>query len=157
MINKCYSSLLNLRRRRRYYLLRIISILICIGLFFQIKYNVFYSTSKKSVNNNTSCTNVSFNNPILNCSGDPLKQWCENEMKLCNSNLIVYNKLFLVTRSVILQPKFATGKRLGGEDIELVLNQPEKHEYFYFEKEFVKVKVFLLFITEINIHFVDSM
>ena len=51
----------------------------------------------------------------------------------------MYDKIFVLTRSVILQPKFAKGKRLGGEDIENVLNQPEQDEYFQFENEFIKV------------------
>jgi hypothetical protein len=89
--------------------------------------------------NSTLGTDILFTKTILNCSGDPVKQWCENEMNLCNSSLIVYKKLFLVTRSVILQPKLAKGKRLGGEDMRTILNQPEQDEYFHFNKEFIQV------------------
>jgi hypothetical protein len=156
MFIKNYSIPSNLRYRR-YYLSRIILILICICLLIQLKYSfIDFVSNNISISIATRKKNV-FMLPILNCSGDPLKQWCENEMKLCNSSLIVYNQLFLVTRSVILQPKFATGKRLGGEDIRHVLNQPEKDEYFHFTKEFIKVKGFSLFILQINIHFVGSM
>jgi hypothetical protein len=156
MFVKNYSRLSNLRHHR-YYLPRIIVILICICSFFQLKYSFIDLVSKNILISVTIPKNVLFNKPILNCSGDPLKQWCENEIDLCNSSLIQYNELFLLTRSVILQPKLATGKRLGGEDIEHVLNQPEKDEYFHFEKEFIKVNGFILFILETNIHFVDSM
>jgi hypothetical protein len=62
-------------------------------------------------------------------------------MNLCNACLIVYNKLFAITRSAILQPKLATGKRLGGENIQEVLNQPEQDEYFHFEQNFIQVNL----------------
>jgi hypothetical protein len=156
MFIRNYSRPSNLRYHR-YYLPRIILILICTCLLIELKYSFIDLVSKNILLNVTKPKNVLFNKPILNCSGDPLKQWCENEMDLCNSSLIQYNELFLLTRSVILQPKLATGKRFGGEDIKHVLNQPEKYEYFHFEKEFIKVKIFLLFITEINIHSLDSM
>ena len=139
MFIKCYSKTSSLRRRR-YYLLRMIFILLCIYLFFQIKYNGIYSASNKNLINNTSCTNISFIKPILNCSGDPLQKWCQHEISLCNSSIYVYNKLFLVTRSVILQPELAQGKRVGGEDIQQVLNQREQDEYFHFKKGFLKVR-----------------
>ncbi|CAF4776785.1 unnamed protein product, partial [Rotaria sp. Silwood1] len=84
-------------------------------------------------------TSQMFKDSILNCSDDPLKQWCENEVKLCNSSLIIYNKLFAITHSIILQPKLAKGKRLGGENIQDVLNQHEHDEYFQFEKEFIQL------------------
>ncbi len=137
------------RRRRRRCLLYLLLILLCICLFFQI-YCTFNSPSTKHILINvTTLNNISSNKSRLNCSGDPLQQWCENQMHLCNSSLIVYNKLFLVTRSVILQPKFAQGARVGGEDIQQVLNQREQDEYFHFEKGFVKVKnIFFLFIIK---------
>jgi hypothetical protein len=144
MFGKSYSRL-SIRRRRQF-LSRIIIIIICVSLFVQIKYNVFHFSFTKILINNMSCGNISFNKPILNCSGDPLTQWCRNELNLCNSCFIVYNNLFPVTRSVILQPEFAKGKRIGGENIQDVLNQPEKDEYFQFEKQFIKVKSFFFFI-----------
>jgi len=126
-------------RRRRYYLLNTIIIILCFSLFLQIKYNIIHSLPNKAFMNSTLCTDILFTKTILNCSGDPVKQWCENEMNLCNSSLIVYKKLFLVTRSVILQPELAKGKRLGGEDMQTILNQPEQDEYFHFDKEFIQV------------------
>jgi hypothetical protein len=138
MLAKFYSILSS--RRRRHLLLRIIIIILCACLFFQIKYDVFHSLSKKNLISNISHINLLFDQRVLNCSGDPVKQWCENEVKLCDPYLIVYNRLFVVTHSVILQPEFAKGKRIGGENIQDVLNQDEKDEYFHFEKEFIKVK-----------------
>jgi len=146
-------------RRRRHYLLRIILIIVCLSFVISIKDNLINSFLKNiSINNISSLsslssrTNVSYDKTILNCSGDPLKQWCKNEMKLCDSFFIVYNKLFAVTRSVILQAKFAKGKRLGGEALQDVLNQPEKDEYFHFDKEFIQVKVFIIIHYEIKIN-----
>lgn len=138
MLIKNCSKLFN-RRCRRYYLLNIFLFFLFSFLFIQIKHNTNFSLSRTTFINSTSCPDILSNKTILNCSGDPLKQWCENELNLCNSSLIIYKNLFFVTRSVILQTKFATGKRLGGEDIEAVLNQPEQDEYFNFNKEFIKV------------------
>src|SRR5579871_3930100 len=134
MFMKCYSR--SSIRRRRHYLLNIIFLILCFGLFLQLKYNFIHSLSEEIFINNGSCPNILFSETILNCTGEPLKQWCDNEMKLCNSSLIVYNKLFAVTRSVLLQTKFAQGKRLGGENIQDVLHQAERDEYFHFEKGF---------------------
>jgi hypothetical protein len=144
MLIKNYSRISSYRRR--HCLSRIIIIILGVCLFVQIKYNLFFSLPNEIPLNNISCGNLLFSKPILNCSGDPLKTWCENEVKLCDSCLIVYNKLFILTHSVILQPEFAKGKRIGGENIQDVLNQPESDEYFHFEKEFIKVKSSLLFI-----------
>jgi len=114
-----------------------------------IKYNII----NHSLPNNTFinvCTNdnLLLKKTILNCSGDPLKQWCENEFKLSDPYLIIYKNLFAITRLVILQPEFAKGKRIGGENIQDVLNQPEQDEYFQFEKEFIKVIFRLVSIKE---------
>ncbi len=128
-------------RRCRLYLLRIIVVILCVCLFLQIKYSVFHLSSKKTFENVSIRTNVLFSKPLLNCSGDPLQQWCRNEAELCDSYLIVYNHLFVVTHSAILQPKLAIGKRIGGENIKDVLNQPEQDEYFHFEKDFIKVNL----------------
>ncbi len=151
MLPKSY-SILSIRRRR-HFLLRIILLIICFSFIFSIKDNLIKFLPKKiSINNKSTYTNILYDKTILNCSGDPLKKWCENEMKLCDSFLIVYNKLFAVTRSVILQAKFAKGKRLGGEALQDVLNQPEKDEYFHFDKEFIQVKVFIIIHYEIKIN-----
>jgi hypothetical protein len=157
-------------RRRRHYLLRLSIIILSVYLFFQIKYssiddslsnntfiniptseNVLFNKTNSSLSKNTfinvpTSENVLFKKPMLNCSGEPLIQWCQNELKLCDLYLIVYNNLFAVTHSIILQPEFAKGKRIGGENIQDVLNQPEKDEYFQFEKQFIKVKFLFFFI-----------
>ncbi|CAF2362756.1 unnamed protein product [Rotaria sp. Silwood2] len=137
MLVKCYSKLPI--RRCRQYLLHTIFIILCFSLFLNIKYSLINPFSKTISNTVVQNEYLLFNEPILNCSGDPLKQWCENEIKLCNSSLIIYNKLFVITHSIILQAKFANGKRLGGDNIEDVLNQAEPDEYFQFEKEFLKL------------------
>ncbi len=134
-------------RRRRHYLLRFSIIILSVYLFFQIKYSsIDYSLSNNTFINIATSENVLIKKPMLNCSGDPLIQWCQNEVKLCDLYLIVYNHLFAITHSVILQPEFAKGKRIGGENIQDVLNQPEKDEYFQFEKQFIKVKFLFFFI-----------
>jgi hypothetical protein len=143
---KHYLVLINRRRRRC--ALNVFLILLCIYLFFQMHYTFMNPLSIKNLKSMIRQKYV-FKLSILNCSEDPLQQWCENQMHLCNSSLIVYNKLFLVTRSVILQPKLAQGKRLGGEDIQQVLNQREEDEYFHFEKGFLQVRnIFFLFIIK---------
>ncbi|CAF0866003.1 unnamed protein product [Adineta steineri] len=139
MFIKRYYSKLFRRRSRRSILLKLILITFCFGAFIQINYNALYLLSQNTYGNLTLCTNTTRNKTILNCSGDPLKQWCKNEINLCHSSLSIYNKLFFVTHSVILQTKFAQGKRLGGEDIQTVLNQAERDEYFQFNKEFLKL------------------
>jgi hypothetical protein len=128
-------------RRRRYFLSNLIIFILCVCLILQIRYNVFNFLTKKILLNNASSENLPFTKPILDCAGDPLQQWCQNQMNLCNACLIIYNKLFAITHSVILQPKLAIGKRIGGEDINDVLNQPEQDEYFHFEKDFIKVNL----------------
>jgi hypothetical protein len=144
MLAKCYSILS--ARRRRPVLSRIIIIILCACLFFQIKYDVFNPLFNKNLTSNISRVNPLFDKTILNCSGDPLKHWCENEVKLCDPYLIVYNHLFFITHSVILQPEFAKGKRIGGENIQDVLNQAEQDEYFHFDKGFIEVKSLLSII-----------
>jgi hypothetical protein len=67
-------------------------------------------------------------------------------VNFCDPYFIVYNNLFAVTRSVILQPEFAKGKRIGGENIQDVINQAEQDEYFIFYKNFIKVNYCSLFI-----------
>ncbi|CAF1317380.1 unnamed protein product [Rotaria sordida] len=129
-----------LNRRCRQYLFYTIFIILCWYWFLNIQItsiNLSFKITNKTILQNKSL--LLFNEPILNCSGDPLEQWCQNQIKLCNSSLIVYNKLFIITHSIILQPEFAQGKRLGGENIQDVLNQPEEDEYFHFQKEFVKL------------------
>lgn len=127
-------------RRRRYFLLRIIILLLCICLFLQIKYDIFSTIPGKiTVIPDVSCANLSFNNPVLNCSGEPLQHWCQNQKRFCNGCFIIYHNLFVLTRSAIIQPKLATGKRIGGEDLEEVWNQPEHDEYFQFERDFIQV------------------
>ncbi|CAF1317443.1 unnamed protein product [Rotaria sordida] len=129
-----------LNRRCRQYLFYTIFIILCWYWFLNIQItsiNLSFKITNKTILQNKSL--LLFNEPILNCSGDPLEQWCQNQIKLCNSSLIVYNKLFIITHSIILQPEFAKGKRLGGENIQDVLNQPEEDEYFHFQKEFIKL------------------
>ncbi len=76
---------------------------------------------------------------MLDCTGDPLIKWCTNQIHLCNSSLIIFNKLFVKTDSIILQTKLAKGTRQGGEELINVLNQSENNEYFHFEKGFIQV------------------
>jgi len=134
-------------RRHRHYLLRTIPIIVCICLCFQIKYSFTnHSLPQNTIINISTYENVPLKKTILDCSGDPLKIWCEKEVKLCDPYLVVYNNLFVVVRSAILQPKFAKGKRIGGENIQDVLNQPESDEYFRFEKDFIQVQSSLFLI-----------
>lgn len=127
-------------RRRRYFVLRLIILLLCICLFLQIKYDFFNAIPRTiSVIPDASRSNLSLSNPVLNCSGEPLQRWCQNQKRFCNDGLIIYHDLFVLTRSAIIQPKLATGKRIGGEDLKDVWNQPEKDEYFQFEHDFIQV------------------
>ncbi|CAF4233075.1 unnamed protein product, partial [Rotaria sordida] len=138
MFIKCCSKL-SIRRCRQY-LFYTIFIILSFSLFLNIKYGLINHSSETT--NKILLQNESlllFKESTLNCSGDPLEQWCQHQIKLCNSSLIVYNKLFIITHSIILQPEFAQGKRLGGENIQDVLNQPEEDEYFHFQKEFIKL------------------
>jgi hypothetical protein len=139
-------------RRRRYFISRLLIFILFIGLILQIRYNIFNSLTRKFFINNTTSVNLSFTELTLDCSGDPLQQWCQNQMNLCHTCLIIYNKLFVITRSVILQPKLATGKRIGGENIQDVLNQPEQDEYFHFEKDFIKVNFYFSIETTNQYH-----
>jgi hypothetical protein len=132
-------------RRRVHYLLQSLILILCFGLFFQLKSHFITFPSDINFNSLTSYPHILFDKTILNCSGDPLKQYCENQVTLCNSSLIIFNKLFAITRSVILQPKLAKGKRLGGENIQEVLNQNENDEYFIFNKGFIQVNLFYHF------------
>ena len=136
MLIKRY-SIFFIRRHRRY-LLRVPFIMLCLCLYIPIKHSFIDPLSRTIFVNNELNTNV-LDEKTYNCSGDPLKQWCANQINLCNSSIIVYNNLFVLTRSVVLQANLTKGKRLGGEDIKNVLNQPEQDEYFQFENEFIKV------------------
>jgi hypothetical protein len=118
-------------RRHRYYY-NIILLCFCLFLLFLLNYDF----PKRDSSFQKFFCNPS---PIIDCTGDPLKQWCKNPIHLCNSSLIIFNKLFAKTHSIILQTKFAQGKRQGGEDLNNVLNQTEKDEYFHFEKGFIQV------------------
>jgi len=101
-----------------------------------LNYNFPKSISTK---NDSSLNQLSSDQLILDCTGDPLTKWCENQIHLCNSSLIIFNKLFVQTNSIILQMKLAKGNRQGGEDLKNVLNQTENNEYFHFEKGFIQV------------------
>ena len=136
MIFKYYFTYI---RRRRYYLFNTIFIIVCCGLFFHIRHSSSNSPSETLHETAPVSENILLNKILLNCSDDLLKQWCKNQVHLCNSSLVVYNQLFVVTRSVILQPILAYGKRLGGEDIKDVMNQTEQIEYFQFDKNFIRV------------------
>lgn len=118
--------------RRHCYYYYIILIFFCLFLLFLFNYDFpkIDSSFQKFISNPS---------PLIDCNGDPLKQWCENPIHLCNSSLIIFNKLFAKTHSIILQTKFAQGRRQGGEDLNNVLNQTENDEYFHFEKGFIQV------------------
>ncbi len=133
-------------RRCRQYSLRITVIILCIYVFSRMKYSSINPLYKKTLTNVPTNKNVSLQISKLNCSGEPLEKWCQNTVNFCDPYFIVYNNLFAVTRSVILQPEFAKGKRVGGENIQDVLNQPEKDEYFIFYKNFIQVNYCSLFI-----------
>ena len=128
-------------RRCRLYLFRSIVIVVCVGVFLQIKYSAFDFISKKSIENSVVPDKLSPKKLTLDCTGDPLQQWCETQVELCDAHLVVYNKTFVMTKEAILEPKLATGKRTGGENIQDVLNQPEGDEYFHFQKDFLKVNL----------------
>ncbi len=121
-------------RRCRYY--HLILVFTCFCLLFFLNYNFPKSISTK---NDSSLNQLSSDHLILDCTGDPLTKWCENQIHLCNSSLIIFNKLFVQTNSIILQTKLAKGNRQGGEDLKNVLNQTENNEYFHFEKGFIQV------------------
>ncbi|CAF3425584.1 unnamed protein product [Rotaria sp. Silwood1] len=93
----------------------------------------------------------------FDCFDDPLITWCQNQIHICNSSLIIFNKLFAKTQSIILQRKFAQGKRKGGEDLDKVLNQNENDEYFHFNKSFIQLSCNTSLPTEIfkNSHLSD--
>ena len=138
MLTKCLSRIFI--RRYRPWILYTIILCLCVYIYYQSQsISRGSSDSNKDTLSNVSCQHVKFHKPQLNCSGDPLKQWCENEVHLCNSSLIIYHKLFTITHSAIVQRQFARGKRLGGEEIQDVLNQPEHDEYFQFQKNFLQV------------------
>ncbi|CAF0949211.1 unnamed protein product [Rotaria sordida] len=84
-------------------------------------------------------------------------QWCQNQIHICNSSVIIFNKLFIKTHSIILQTKFAKGKRNGGKDLNKVLKQNENDEYFHFEKDFIQFSCNILLPIEIlpNSHLSD--
>ena len=131
--------MLTIDRRRFYYHL----IFISFCLLFLIKYD----SLKPFSNENVLKKNLLLDNPtVFDCSGDPLKQWCEHQTHICDSSLIIFNQLFAKTHSVVLQAKLANGKRHGGENLSDVLNQDERDEYFHFEKEFIKV-IYLLILN----------
>ncbi|CAF2413951.1 unnamed protein product [Rotaria sp. Silwood2] len=125
-------------RRHRYYL--IILTCFCFCLFLLIKND----GSKTFPNvylfkNDLSQEQLLYNQANFDCFGDPLIKWCQNQIHMCNSSLIIFNKSFAKTHSIILQTKFAKGKRKGGEDLIKVLNQNENDEYFQFEKDFIQL------------------
>lgn len=155
MLGKNYSILTV--RRRRSCLLRFVVVLLCIGLFLQIKPYVLNSSFGQIFINDTPCVNRSYSKPVLNCSGEPLRKWCQNHVRFCNDCLIVYNNLFVLTRSALLQPKLAKGKRIGGEKMEEVLNQPESDEYFDFKQDFLQVKFVFLIPNDIQEYSLASM
>jgi hypothetical protein len=113
-----------LARRCRYYHFIVAFICLLFFLNFNFRKNISIKTAQSTV---------------LDCTGDPLIKWCANQIHLCNSSLIIYNKLFVKTDSIILQTKLAKGNRQGGEELTNVLNQSENNEYFHFEKGFIQV------------------
>ena len=125
--------------RRRSFLGRLIVLFIFIGIFIQVQYHLF---NKKPLETNLQQETIEINLPVkgrqLACTGDPLKLWCKNVVDFCNSSLSIYQKLFIVTKSIVLQPKLAIGKRTGGENVQDVLNQAEEDEYFKYEKNFLQ-------------------
>ncbi|UJR25588.1 hypothetical protein I4U23_006932 [Adineta vaga] len=137
--NPCLKLFSQNRRRRRTYLLNLFIISLCLCSIFPIKNHINHLSPKKHLSSNASCSEISSMKLILNCSGDPLKTWCKNEMNVCDSSMIIFMKQFFITHSAILQPNYAQGKRLGGEEIQEVLNQAEKDEYFHFEKNFLQL------------------
>ncbi|CAM4873471.1 unnamed protein product [Rotaria socialis] len=137
MCIRCHSRL-TISRRRNYFF-HAIFVILCISSFLALKKTKTNSSASIHAHTVSTFQNILINKTTLNCVGDPLKKWCENQVQLCNSSLTVYNKLFVLTRAIILQPQYAKGKLIGGEDIQTVLNQPEQNEYFQFEKDFIKL------------------
>lgn len=140
MFFKCFLRQCFLRRQA--YLLNIVLVILFLCIYFhKTSFLLIPSISNETLMSNGSCQPERFDRSRLNCSGEPAKQWCDNEVNVCQSALIIYQNLFAITHSVILKPSLAKGKRLGGENIEEVLNQPESNEYFQFEKDFLQVKL----------------
>ncbi|CAF2051359.1 unnamed protein product [Rotaria magnacalcarata] len=137
MYLRCYS--IHSISRRRNYFFHAILVILCISSFLALKKTKANPSSSIHTHTVSTFQNISTNKTALNCVGDPLKQWCKNQVQLCNSSLTVYNRLFVLTRAITLQPQYAKGKRIGGEDIQTVLNQPEQNEYFQFEKDFIRL------------------
>ncbi|CAF0862246.1 unnamed protein product [Adineta ricciae] len=126
-------------RRRRYFLLNLFVITLCLCAIFPFKYHIFQLSPSKPLPRNSSFSDLLRKEMTLNCTGDPLTTWCAAEMKYCNSSLLIYKNLFFLTRSAILQTIHAEGKRVGGEQIQAVLNQAENDEYFHFKKDFLQI------------------
>ena len=141
MLTKCLSRIFI--RRYRPWILYTIILCLCIYIYYQntVISNISSDSNSEDSLSNVTCQHVTFNKPELNCSGDPLRQWCDNAVHLCDSSLIIYHKLFIITHSTIVQRQFAQGKRSGGEEIHAVLNQPEQDEYFQFGKNFIQVNL----------------
>jgi hypothetical protein len=130
------------RRSRYSYVLNIILITTCITLLYQVKFHkIKHDISTTLITNQSLCTNTTITYQTkLNCFGEPAQQWCENMVDACPSALTIFMNLFAITYRVILQPKLAKGKRLGGENIQDVLNQAESDEYFNFDQGFIQVR-----------------
>lgn len=137
MINKFLMLLLCCRYYRYYFLIVLPScfcaLVLIINNFPKRISNIYI------FNSNSLYKDLTQNSEHLDCFGDPLMKWCYNQIHLCNSSLIIFNKLFLKTNSIILNPEYAKGKTKGGEDLNKVLNQNENDEYFQFEKNFIQV------------------
>jgi len=112
---------------RRYRLEFYVFLFICLLCFFIFS------------NKNLSFVQRRINSITFDCTGEPLKFWCQNEIHRCNSSIIVFNKLFVRTNSLVLRIEHLKGKRRGGEDLQQVLNQTEEDEYFHFAKGFIQV------------------
>ena len=131
-------------RRRCSIVLNIVLILVCLVVYLsknsKIK-SLELSLSSPVISNRTSCTPIVFDQTRLNCTGDPAKKWCENQSNRCSNALITFNGLFAITHSAVINREMIKGKRLGGEQIQDVLNQFENDEYFQYQSGFLQVRI----------------
>ncbi|CAF0779939.1 unnamed protein product [Didymodactylos carnosus] len=74
----------------------------------------------------------------MTAGGELFSNWCKNQQNFCSSSLIVYDQLFALTRSILINPKLAIGSQ-GGENIQDVLNRAENAEFYQFSKGFIQV------------------
>lgn len=76
--------------------------------------------------------------PNFSIDLDPMNLWIETKRELCNGNFVGYRNLFAHLKNVTLNPMRSFGRR-GGESIEKVIGQPEKHEYVILDRGYFQI------------------